>query len=52
MVDTVRVHIRVPHEQYVKLMDESKKLGNGVSSVIRFAINEYFENKEIKKYER
>jgi len=46
MTDTIRVHIRLPRDQFIKLMDESKQIGNPVSSIIRVAINNYLLEKE------
>jgi len=46
MTDTIRVHIRLPRDQFIKLMDESKQIGNPVSSIIRVAINNYLLENE------
>jgi len=46
MADTIRVHIRVPREQFNRLMDESRQIGNPVSSIVRVAINNYLLEKE------
>jgi len=46
MTDTIRVHIRLPREQFVKLMDESKQIGNPVSSIVRVAIDNYLKEKQ------
>ena len=41
MEDTIRVHVRLPRDQFSRLMDESRKIGNPISSIIRVAINNY-----------
>lgn len=49
MADMVRVHIRLPKEQYRQLLDESQKIGNPISSIVRVAINNYLLEKGKEK---